>query len=328
MDKLLTIIIPSYNVERYLDTVLKTYILPDLFPMLEVLIVNDGSTDRTAEIAETYCEQYPECFRLITKENGGHGSTINTGIQRASGKYIRVIDGDDWVDTQCLGRFLEKLQTLDADVVISPYNEVNDEGTILNNRPLPPGVTENKTLRAEEQITVFRTLYAMHANTFKADILRRIPPISEHCFYVDQEYIFFPMKEIKTVAFINECVYQYRLGTQGQSVSLNNLKKNRAQHAHVILRVLDEIRTWNNVPFLPIVKDAMTSLTHKQLELLIMMPPSMTTYREIQDFVCGVKEKAPWLFPELHYWKDKAMQINTPLVYFAVEFFTHLRMKE
>ena len=328
MDKLLTIIIPSYNVERYLDTVLKTYILPDLFPMFEVLIVNDGSTDRTAEIAETYCEQYPECFHLITKENGGHGSTINTGIQRASGKYIRVIDGDDWVDTQCLKRFLEKLQRIDADVVISPYNEVNDEGALLKNRPLPPDVTENKTLRAEEQLDALRVLYAMHSSTFRTDILRRIPPISEHCFYVDQELKFFPMKEMKTVAFVNECVYQYRLGTQGQSVSLNSLKKNRAQHAHVILRVLDEIRTWEDVPYLPIVKNTMIHLTHLQLELYAMMPPSRETYRDIQDFVSDVKKKAPWLLPQLHYWKDKAMQIRSPLVYYVVEYFTHLRMKK
>ena len=98
MNKVLTITVPSYNVEKFLENTLDSFLDERILEDLEVLIVDDGSKDRTAEIGKQYEERYPDTFRVISKENGGHGSTINRGIKEARGTYFKVVDGDDWVD--------------------------------------------------------------------------------------------------------------------------------------------------------------------------------------------------------------------------------------
>lgn len=102
MDKIISFIIPSYNVEQYLEKCLSSFLNPQAIEQMEVIIVDDGSKDRTARIAEDYVKQYPELFRLISKENGGHGSAINAGTAAAVGRYLKVIDADDWVVTENL----------------------------------------------------------------------------------------------------------------------------------------------------------------------------------------------------------------------------------
>ena len=109
--KVLTIAIPSYNVERYLEHGLASYCSPKLESGLEVIVVDDGSTDATALIAESFVKRSPSIFKVISKENGGHGSTINAALQQARGKYFRVVDGDDWVCTQGLIDLVERLGT-------------------------------------------------------------------------------------------------------------------------------------------------------------------------------------------------------------------------
>ena len=121
MEKLLTITVPTYNVEKYLAQCLDSFVLEEDRELLEVLIVNDGSTDTSADIAKTYVERYPDVFTLINKENGGHGSTINAGIKAATGKYFKVVDSDDWVDKAAMKNLMECLKKSDSDLVYSNY---------------------------------------------------------------------------------------------------------------------------------------------------------------------------------------------------------------
>ena len=134
-EKVLTITIPSYNVEAYLEECLESFVNSEVMEEIEVLVVNDGSSDSTAEIAQRYADKYPETFRLINKENGGHGSTINTGIKEAKGKYFKVVDGDDWVDTRSFIRLVKVLKESEADIVASNYTWINhiDAMTKLRN---------------------------------------------------------------------------------------------------------------------------------------------------------------------------------------------------
>ena len=106
MPKILTVTIPAYNVEKYMDEVLPTFLEESILNKIEILIVNDGSKDGTSKKGKQYEQQYPAVIRLIDKENGGHGSTINKGIELATGKYFKVVDGDDWVDTHALIQML------------------------------------------------------------------------------------------------------------------------------------------------------------------------------------------------------------------------------
>ena len=120
-EKILTVTIPSYNVEAYLEDCLESFVNSEVMDDIEVLIVNDGSSDNTVKIAQRYVDKYENTFRLINKENGGHGSTINTGVREAKGKYFKVVDGDDWVDTRSFIHLVKVLKESDADIVASNY---------------------------------------------------------------------------------------------------------------------------------------------------------------------------------------------------------------
>ena len=133
-EKVLTVVVPSYNVEAYLADTLKSFIHPDIMEEVEVLIVNDESTDSTEEIGRSFEVRYPQTFRVITKKNGGHGSTINRGIQEAAGRYFKVVDGDDWVDTENFRKLVKMLKRLDVDVIRNNYTWVDHE-TNLTTKP-------------------------------------------------------------------------------------------------------------------------------------------------------------------------------------------------
>ncbi|MDE5885513.1 MAG: glycosyltransferase family 2 protein [Oscillospiraceae bacterium] len=236
MSKIFTVTIPSYNIEKYLDEILPTYLDERLLEDIELLIVNDGSKDSTAEIGKRYEEQYPGTVRLINKENGGHGSTINTGIKEASGRYFKVIDGDDWVDTEELVKFIAFLKTADTDIVLTPFNRVIFPDKKIERESLSI-FEEGKVYQLAEVADQMGEGYRLHSATFKTEIIRKIPPISEHCFYVDQEYIILPLQFAKTVSYANCCIYQYRFGIGEQSVSMANRRKNIAMHVHVTLKL-------------------------------------------------------------------------------------------
>ena len=127
MNKIISFIIPSYNVEKYLSKALESFLAGDVLDKIEVLIVNDGSKDSTATVANEYVEKYPETYRLINKQNGGHGSAINTGAEAANGKFLKVIDADDWVITDNLKELIEKLEVCESDVFLTPYHTVDME---------------------------------------------------------------------------------------------------------------------------------------------------------------------------------------------------------
>lgn len=236
--KILTVTIPSYNVEAYLEECLDSFINDDVMNEVEVLIVNDGSTDTTADIALRYQERYPETFRLITKENGGHGSTINTGVKEAKGRYFKVVDGDDWVDTEQFVRLVTRLQVEDADIVASNYTWINHTTKLPEKRQeYPFEKVLYDTVYQFDQI-VGKTYIDMHATTIKTELLRKAnEQIDEHTYYVDVEYIIFPIPFVETVLFLDLNVYQYRLGLPNQSMAISKMQKNLKNHLRVLMRI-------------------------------------------------------------------------------------------
>ena len=108
--KVLTVLVPTYNVEKYLRRCLDSLLLPEVLEEIEVLVVNDGSKDGSADIARAYEKKYPQTVVFVDKENGGHGSTINVGIEKAQGTYFKVLDSDDWVNEQAYRQVLDTLR--------------------------------------------------------------------------------------------------------------------------------------------------------------------------------------------------------------------------
>lgn len=108
--KLLSFAVPCYNSEAYMEKCIESLLVGG--EEVEILIIDDGSKDRTAEIADGYAEKYPTIVKAIHKENGGHGSAVNTGIANATGLYFKVVDSDDWVKEEVYRQILAKLHEL------------------------------------------------------------------------------------------------------------------------------------------------------------------------------------------------------------------------
>lgn len=236
--KILTITVPSYNVENYLEDCLNSFIDERVLDDIEVLIVNDGSTDATAEIAARYEKKYPQTFRMIMKENSGHGSTINTGVSQAAGIYFKVVDGDDWVDTQSFVRLVEYLKRNPADIVASNYTWIDHTTKQPTKRQEYPyqRIEYGRVYRFAE--IVGKAFIDMHAMTIRTELVRKAnAPIDEHTFYVDMEFVAFPIPYVETVSFFEDAVYQYRLGLPNQSMSIQKMQKNMRNHMRVLMRL-------------------------------------------------------------------------------------------
>ena len=221
--KLLTISIAAYNVERYLEKALTSFLSSStVLDKLEVIIEDDGSTDGTFAIAQKYEKLYPDIFRAIHKENGGYGSTINNSIKLARGKYFKQLDGDDWFDKRNFEDYLKWLFTVDSDFVITPYYNYFEDGKIEK-------IDNCESLGSKEEDITSMNLcgnFAMHELTIKTNLLKENKiNITEKCFYTDNEYTFLPLMFAKTVTKYDKPIYCYRLGRNGQSVSIDGVKK-------------------------------------------------------------------------------------------------------
>ena len=242
MNKTLTVVIPTYNMEKYLEKSLTSLIVDDkLMQNLEVLIVNDGSKDRSSEIGHDFQNHYPQTFRVIDKENGNYGSCINVGLKEARGKYIKILDADDSFETSNFQEVLGKLDELDVDMVITNFETIDENGTVgkVVSRKLSP----NKILSIEECGNELSTqpAVAMHATIYKTENLRNIRyHQTEGISYTDEEWMFLPITTVKTLYYIDMIVYLYLVGREGQTVNISIVSKNWRHNYIGICNELDE----------------------------------------------------------------------------------------
>jgi len=238
-EKILTVVVPAYNIQDFLPHCLESFIGAGVPRDLEVIVVNDGSTDGTEAAALRFEKRFPDCFRVISKENGGHGSGINTGIKHARGKYFKVVDGDDWVEPQHFIRYLKLLRTVDADMIAADFCCVSAETLETTERRSP--IIDNSSIEGCHRFDKVsdHLLVRMHSVTFRTSILQEHNiVIDENRFYVDMEYILYPIPYVETVCLTDAPVYMYRLGLGGQSVSLTSLRKNIRNHLDVLSSLL------------------------------------------------------------------------------------------
>ena len=127
MEKVLSVSVAAYNLGSMIEQCLNSFIQEDILGRVEVLVTDDGSKDNTAEIVENYEKKYPGTFRLIRQKNAGPGSTVNSGLTHATGKYFRMVDGDDWVNTKEMKAYLDYLESHETDMVCTNYCCVDHE---------------------------------------------------------------------------------------------------------------------------------------------------------------------------------------------------------
>lgn len=228
-DKLLTVVVPTYNTEKLLPRCLDSLIVEDFMSLLEVLVIIDGSPDNSVEVAEKYASLYPDTFIVINKENGGHGSTINKGIELATGKYFKVLDSDDWFDREVFSEFLEELQTINVDIILTDYTKEyvyeNKKEVVKLNNVLYENIYIVKDFDLNKQNWDFAS---MARSTYKTIFLKRIELLlPENTFYVDTILSIAPLFYFDNFVYINKNLYKYFIGRQDQSMNQDNILKNR-----------------------------------------------------------------------------------------------------
>ena len=243
MNKLLTIIIPTYNMEGYLDTCLSSLILedPSLMEQLEVLVVNDGSKDRSSEIAHAYEERYPSTFRVVDKENGNYGSCINVGLKIATGKYVKTLDADDYFDTEAFRDFLVELNENDADVFLhyaKTFTPGTDEVWFYGIFPSDFKKDRKEFTMADLLKPERPVLVGMHNITYRTKIFRDLGYHQlEGVSYTDNLWTFLPLSQARTIRLYPHTVYRYLKGREGQTVNADVLRRRFEDERQVSLQM-------------------------------------------------------------------------------------------
>lgn len=243
-DKILSIIIPSYNVSAYLYKGVYTMLEHSNGNKIEVIIVNDGSKDNTVQIAKELEARYSKSnIIIIDKENGGHGSTINEGLKIASGKYIRIIDGDDWVNTDDMCRLIDVLEKETADIVVTDYCEDRAVENMLISRYLynfmTPGIHYNIDDLCYDGYGFEDWGPILATANFKKEVLKDSFTLTEKSFYIDMEFDAYSIAKADTIAYYPLNIYRYFIGRVDQSISENSYKRNYAQHENVIFNLIN-----------------------------------------------------------------------------------------
>lgn len=234
-NKILTIAIPAYNMEKYIDRCISSVTNSPEIDTLDIIVVNDGSKDRTLALAKAYEDKYPHSVRVIDKPNGGWGTCINTAIRAAKGKYIKTLDSDDWFDTAALSQFVALLRTLDVDHVLSTHNEVDDKGNVT--RTMASNGPKNQPLSFNEYAAAGCGT-SIHGLTYRTSLLQEHNYEVAPRFYGDLDYILLPLSYVRTSYICELNIYQYFVGRPGQSISFESYAKNYKDFLFVTEKLL------------------------------------------------------------------------------------------
>lgn len=310
MEKLLTVSIAAYNVAEYLDHTLNSIVKNNkvstkILQQLEILVIDDGSKDETSKIAKEYEKIYPGIVKVITKKNAGHGSTINRGIHEASGKYFKALDGDDWFDEAALQYILENLKDKDVDIIVTDYYKCFEDGErILVKVDGIEKLKEGMVQQYEEQITKIRWI-PYHAAIYRTGLLQENNiQLDEKIFYVDTEYMLYPVPYLETILYLNCGLYCYRLGREGQSVSNQSRIKNIAHGDQVATALLNMYK--DNQAYLSNAKKqymirGIGGHCVWHFRSLLLMKPSMENCKKIVQF----DKLVNMISPEIYEYMDR-----------------------
>ena len=229
--KLLTVTVPCYNSEAYMEKCVDSILTGG--ERVEIILIDDGSKDATGRIADAYAEKYPTVVRVVHQENGGHGEGINQGLRRATGKYFKTVDSDDWLSGD-FPRFLDLLEACErmggVDLFVTNYHYDHADGrgdrSIRYANALPAGRlfgwAETKPFRDDQILMI-------HACTFRTELLRQNGlEMPKHTFYEDNYMVYGNLRPVERLFYMDADLYHYFIGRAGQSVQEDVMKKRYA----------------------------------------------------------------------------------------------------
>lgn len=224
---------------------------------VEIIIVNDGSVDRTGEIAEKYAKDYPDMVKVIHQENGGHGEAVNTGLRHASGLFFKVVDSDDWVSISAFKEMMKTLAELAGeqqlvDMVIS--NFIYEKEGVRHKKAMRyrSAFPQNKVFTWDDVKFLRKGQYIlMHSVIYRTKLLRECHlQLPDHTFYVDNIFVYHPLPYVKTMYYLNVDFYRYYIGREDQSVNEQVMIRRIDQQLKVNYHMIDDynISNFEEVP--------------------------------------------------------------------------------
>ena len=242
--KLLTVAIPCYNSQDYMEKCIESLLVGG--EEVEILVVDDGSSDRTAEIADAYAAKYPTIVKAIHQENGGHGEAVNAGIRNATGLYFKVVDSDDWVNKEAYIKILETLYELlrgpqTVDLLISNFvyeKQGAARKKVMQYRRCLP---QDRVFGWEEVKHMPKGKYLlMHSMIYRTELLHECGlELPKHTFYVDNLFAFEPLPYVKNLYYLDVNFYRYFIGRDDQSVNEKVMIKRIDQQIRVNKLMVD-----------------------------------------------------------------------------------------
>ncbi len=219
--KLLTVTVPCYNSQDYMEKCIDSILTGG--ERVEIIIIDDGSKDNTGAIADAYAEKYPEIIRVVHQENGGHGEGINQGLHRATGKYFKTVDSDDWLSAE-FPRFLDRLEECDrqggVDLFVTNYYYDHADGKGNRSINFSNALPEDRIFTWAE-IKPFRVdqVLMIHSVCFRTELLRQTgTELPKHTFYEDNYMVYGNLRYTQRMYYLNMDLYHYYIGRDGQSV--------------------------------------------------------------------------------------------------------------
>lgn len=264
MNKLLTIVVPTYNMEKFLEKCLSSLIInnKEFLELIEVIVVIDGATDKSSEIAYNYYHKYPTIFKVIEKENGNYGSCINAGLAASTGRYFRILDADDSFNKEGLHQLIDILYNLssDIDLICTNYDVYDDSDKLIESNRFETSMTGNVLKYSDIDFWASNqtSMVAMHAFTYRTRLLKENNYYQqEGISYTDTEFVFIPQQYVKNILILNINLYRYLVGRVGQTVS-QAPSRNRTEQYYKVATKLIHI-------YIDGIKNRPKSLKHNQM---------------------------------------------------------------
>lgn len=251
--KILSFAVPCYNSAAYMKNCVESLLVGG--EDVEIIIVDDGSSDETAEIADSYAEKYPTIVRAVHQENGGHGEAVNTGLAHATGLYFKVVDSDDWVNAEAYRRILKVLDEAirgprTLDMLVSNY-VYEKQGAHKKRVMRYDGILPTDRFFGWDEVKPLgRNRYMlMHSLIYRTELLRESGLVlPKHTFYVDNLVAFEPFPYVKTMYYLDVNFYRYFIGRDDQSVQENVMIRRIDQQIRVNKIMIDYMAAQKNLP--------------------------------------------------------------------------------
>ena len=332
--KLISFAVPCYNSESYMHRCVDSLLTGG--DKIEIILVNDGSTDRTGEIADEYKEKYPDLIKVVHKENGGHGSGIMAGLKEAEGLYYKVVDSDDWADPDALQEILNTIEGfLQKDKLIDLIvcNYVYEHEQRKNHTVHYHGIFPIKKEFSWSECGAFDiTRYMiMHSVFYLTDLVRKSDlQIPLHTFYVDNVYLYSPLPLVKSIYYTDVDFYRYFIGRADQSVNEANLIKRVDQQilvSKLILSKHDLVAIRKQEPKLYRYMINYASVMVLIAASILTVDGSDEAINKLMDYWKFLKKEYPQHYAHLRYrslagvfaYKNKLIRVFTVAMYRLIQ---------